>query len=563
MPNRLIVVLFLIFSVVLHGQTDTLHSPLNIPLYLSGTFGELRTNHFHSGLDIKTNGQEGLPVFAVDDGYVYRIKISHNGYGKALYVKHPSGLISVYGHLKYFNDAIERYIKRKQYKKQSFEIEVFPYKIELPVKKGEIIAYSGNTGGSFGAHLHFELRNLKEHPLNPMSYGIHIDDHIKPVLKNAFVYPLDSQAHVNQLRQRVKLNINKINDSVYVSDTVLASGKIGIGIEAYDLQDKSYNRNGLYRIKMKVNGLTVYEHVMEEFSFFNSHYINTLIDYPYFEKYKRRIVKLWVEPYNFLEIYTQLVNDGIVEVDAGKNYQIQIILSDFNNNNVELKIPVFGYMPNRLPEITREQTPYKVIAGQTTRFVIGDWQLDFLPKTAYFDFYLSVKPDIDKLDIEASGIPLHRSFLVKYPLQKIARNKQKYVYLARKSKKRKYYTYSVRKNDSLVAYTKRFGTYVLAYDSIPPVVKPLNFKPKANLTDYQYLKFKIFDKQTGIKSYNGYIDNRWILLEYDYKKNRLTYDFSDMQLKGYKHRLKLIVVDKLGNRQVYQTIFYRKETNNQ
>jgi len=563
MPKIFYSFLIFFFYKILIGQTVEIRHPLDIPLYLSGTFGELRSNHFHSGIDIKTQGKEGFPVFAVDDGYVYRIKISHKGYGKALYVKHPStGLISVYAHLKHFNEKIEHYIKQKQYKKQSFEIEVFPYRIELPVKKGDILAYSGNTGGSSGPHLHFEIRNMLEHPLNPFVYGIKIEDHTRPRLKNIFAYPLNADAQINQSEKRIKLNLKKINDSMFIADTIFASGKIGFGVEAYDTQDNNYNKNGLYRVKVKLNGLTVYEHIMQEFSFAKSHYINTFIDYPYYYKYRKYIQKLWVEPYNLLEIYTQLVNEGILEIKNGKNYQAVIELSDFHSNIVKIIIPIIGKEALPVVKKTSFDTSYKVKAGKETVFKKDDWTLIFRKNSAYFNFNIDLTTDNKYIKITIdNGIPIRQSFLIKYPLKNIKKELRKYVYLARwVSKKKKYYTYSVKKNDTLIGYTKRFGTYVLAYDSLPPVVKPVNFKSNANLKDYQYLKFIIYDRQTGIKSYKAFIDNQWILMEYEPKKNLLVYNFSDFEkinTNKKKHHLKLVVTDRLGNEKIYQTFFYR------
>ncbi len=561
MPKLYTFLFFISLLIQTNAQTDSLHYPLNIPLYLSGTFGELRTNHFHSGLDIKTNGEEGLPVFAVDEGYIYRIKITRNGYGKALYIKHPSGLVSVYGHLKYFNDRIESYIKQKQYKKKSFEIEVFPYKIELPVKKGEIIAYSGNTGGSSGAHLHFELRNMKEHPLNPMTYGIKIIDHKKPIVKNVFAYPLDSLSHINQLGKRVKLNLKRLNDSLYITDTILAYGKIGIGLEAYDLQDFSRNHNGLYKVEVLVNGLKIYEHVMEEFSFFRSHYINTLIDYPYYKKYRRRIQQLWVKPYNLLEIYTQLVQNGIIKIENKKNYQIELVLSDFDQNKTHVKIPVNGYQTKNIQEPERlKKTPFPIKVDKNNVISFYDWILNFPPKTTYTDQYLLLKKQNKAIYINNNGQALHKSYIIKHPLHKVAKKQRPYAYLALLGKKRKaYYIYQTKKNDTITAYTKKFGYFSMRYDSIAPSIKPLNFKEKADLSNYRYLKFKIRDKQTGIKSYEGYIDNQWILLEYDYKTGILTYDFSDLKLSGSKHLIKLIITDNLNNKRYYQSVFYRKD----
>ena len=560
MPKFLLLfVAFFLFCLSSSAQ-DSLWMPLDIPLYLSGTFGELRSNHFHSGLDIKTNNEEGLPVFAVDDGYVYRIKITRNGYGKALYIKHPSGLVSVYGHLQGFNDRIEAYVKQKQYQKQQFEIELFPYKIELPVKKGEIVAYSGNSGGSSGPHLHFELRNVKAHPLNPMAYGIRVKDTQKPVIRKLFVYPLDSLSQVNQSRKRVQLNLTRLNDSVFLADQVLAWGHIGFGIEAYDRQDGVFNHNGLYKITLTVNGLPYFIQEMMEFSFANSKHINTIIDYPYYLKHRRRIQKLWVEPYNPLEIYTQLVGDGSLHIQAYKNYQVEIELADFEGNKVLIKIPVKAHADHSLKPFKLVKTPYYVPVNKTVHFDFAPWSVEFKPHTAYENFYLRATATKKVLSLKNPMKPLQKSYLIRYPLSEITPELRPYAYIALYGKKhRTYYLSGYKKHDSIRAFAKSFGNFVIRFDSIAPFIKPVNFKEKANLTNYQFLRLRTGDKQSGIKAYNGYIDGAWILLEYDYKKGTLTYNFADKKLQGFRHELKVIVEDRLGNSRQYKTVFYRRE----
>jgi len=561
MPKTLLLIVSLfLLSFPAYGQKDSLRRPLDIPLYLSGTFGELRSNHFHSGLDIKTNNEEGLPVYAVDSGYVYRIKITRNGYGKALYIKHPSGLVSVYGHLKYFNDRIDAYIKQKQYKKQQYEIEVFPYKIELPVAKGEIIAYSGNTGGSSGPHLHFELRNRLEHPLNPMSYGITVKDTEHPVLQNIFAYPLDSLSNINRFGKRLKLNYRRVNDSLYRVEPITAYGKIGLGIEAYDRQDYVKNHNGLYQIKVQVNGLPVFEQVMEEFSFARSQMINTIIDYPYYIKHRRRIQKLWVEPYNLLEIYTQLVGDGSLQIEDKKSYKITVTLSDFNGNATQIEVPVKGMKTQIMERNKLMKTPYFIDSDKENLYKIGEWKVVFRPHTTFDAFYLKIQATPKLISIKNPLKPMLKTYKIQYPLHRINPGLRQYAYLALIGRKnRSYYIYTLKNHDTLTGYTKAFGNFTIRYDSIAPYIKPLNFKENADLTNYRFLKLKTGDRKTGIKSYNAYIDGKWILLEYDYKKGSLTYDFADIPLKGKKHELKVIVEDNLGNTRVYKTNFYRKE----
>ena len=560
MPKYFISFLLLLslFACKLQAQ-DSLRNPLDIPTFLSGTFAELRSNHFHSGLDIKTQSKEGLKVHAADAGYVYRIKISRGGYGKALYIKHPNGLVTVYGHLKKYNSNIESYIKRKQYKKKTYEIELFPYKIELPVRKGEVVAYSGNTGGSSGPHLHFEVRNQLEHPLNPMRYGIRVADHQRPILRNVYAYPLDSISHINQMQEKVQLSLTKVNDSSFTTNAILAYGQIGIGVEAFDRQDESWNKNGLYKVQMFLNDLPVFEYVMDEFSFSNSHYINTMIDYEHYQKTWKRIQKLWVEPYNHLEIYTQLVNDGIIEVGNKRNYYIKVILSDFDGNKTYIKIPVYGYKSKIVKKKVIQKTDYQVKADSYTSFKQNGIEIFFPKGAAYYDFYMDLKPHNNGIEVIAEGVPLHKSYQIRYPLNRIPPRLQRYAYISHLGKKgHKYYTTTYHKDSILKAYTKRFGVFEIAYDSIAPYVKPANFRDKSKLNNYRYLQFKVGDKQTGIKSYNGYIDGQWIRLAYEPKKALLTYDFSDLSLTGYKHSLKVVVVDLLGNKAVLDTYFYRK-----
>ncbi len=241
-----ILILFYSFTAIGQGDisinstypTNYFRKPLNIPLVLSGTFGELRTNHFHAGLDLKTQQKEGLNVYSAAQGFISRIKISHWGYGKALYITHPNGYTTVYAHLQKFNKRIEAYIKKQQYKKESYEVHVFPSSSELPVSKDEIIAFSGSTGGFVGPHLHFEIRNTKtEKPINPLFFGIQVYDSKKPRVNSLIGYALDLNSHINQLNIPTQLTYKKLKNGDYLADKIVAFGQIGFGINAYDQLD--------------------------------------------------------------------------------------------------------------------------------------------------------------------------------------------------------------------------------------------------------------------------------------------------------------------------------------
>ncbi|MBT8223201.1 MAG: M23 family metallopeptidase, partial [Eudoraea sp.] len=321
------VVLLLLAGPMLLGQspypTDVFRPPLDIPLILAGTFGELRSNHFHSGIDIKTQQRQGLPVYAIADGTVTRIKISHWGYGKALYIAHPNGYTSVYAHLQKFSPEIEKYVKEIQYRKKSYEVEIFPDFGEIKVDKDGIVAYSGNTGGSSGPHLHFEIRNsLNEKPTNPLLYGLEVRDATNPSLVSLHAYPLSTDARVNQSNERIQLNFSKQADGTYLADKVKALGTIGFGVNAFDRQDMAANKNGVFEIQQLVNGQVYTDFDFDSFSFSETRYINTLIDYTYFGRNRQRIQRCFKAPGNKLSIYKKLFNDGKIEVKEGLNYTV-------------------------------------------------------------------------------------------------------------------------------------------------------------------------------------------------------------------------------------------------
>lgn len=535
---------------------------MDIPIILSGTFGELRSNHFHSGMDLKTQQREGIKIYATASGYVSRIKISHWGYGKAVYITHPNGYTTVYGHLKKFDKKIETYLKKKQYEKKSFSIQLFPKPSELPVSKSEIIAFSGSTGGFVGPHLHYEIRKTNGAiPINPMLFGLRVADHKRPSINALYAYPLSYEAQVHQSAKPVKINFKRQKNGTYLSDSVLASGTIGFGVNAFDRQDGALNKNGIYSLELHVNGEKIYQHQVEKFSFDESKYINLLIDYKHYSKHRQRIQKCFVQPNNKLSIYDkQFPELGFIEVENGKNYTAKIIAKDLDGNQTTLIIPITGKTAPITLKNQEKITDYPVIATAFNKFKKDGVTVAFPKNTFYEDLYLDFRVNVDgTTHIHKPITPLHKSYTLTFDVSKYTPEERKHLFIASYNYKgHPRYSSTIKKENTFYTKTKKLGKFALISDYKAPTVAPSNFKDGQWLTKYRYLKVSIKDNLSGIKSYKGSIDGQWILMEWDLKRGVLVYDFNDLKLNGSKHKLKVVVTDNAHNTKTYSATFYRK-----
>lgn len=549
---------------ILHAQEkypkEVFQSPLEIPLVLAGTFGELRSNHFHSGIDIKTQQREGLPVLAIADGTVTRIVVSHWGYGKALYVAHPNGYTSVYGHLKKFGPEIEEYVKKVQYAKQSYEVEIFPDYGELKVTQGTTVAFSGNTGGSSGPHLHFEIRSsVNEKPTNPLLYGYEVRDATDPTLLGLYAYPLSKDALINQSEEKIQINYTKQADGSFLADKVTASGSIGFGINTFDRQDMAANQNGVYSVRQTVNGRVYSEFDFETFSFGETRYINTLIDYAHFYKFRQRIQKCFKVPFNHLSIYKNLYNDGKIDLEEGMSYNVELLISDIAGNTITLIIPVEGKKESPKKLRDDKTTSDFIIADKPNNFDLGAAKVYFPANTFYDDFYIDLKKGEDTVMIHDNSVAAHRNFTISFDPSKYPPSERDQMFIAHLDENgRPSYSKTYKRDGSFTTRTRTLGTYTLSKDSVAPSITPKNFKERQWLSNYSYLSLTISDDLSGIDTYSATLNGDWILMEYEPKTNTITYNFDDKILNATECELKVTVTDNVGNSNTFISTFFRK-----
>lgn len=542
-----------------HGQNAT--PPLDIPLKLSGTFGEFRPTHFHAGLDIKTQGKEGLKVSAIKRGSIRRIRVALSGYGKCLYIQHADGTTSVYAHLKKFAPKIESFIKAYQYEKESFTVQKFLQLGEITVEQGETIGYSGNTGGSLGPHLHFEIRNTQaETPLNPLQLNFDIPDSIRPIVQGLYRYSLNNDRIIGE---KTALPLTRKNDSVYTVDLQRLGGNHALGIRLFDRQDLSYNRNGIYQAVLRVNGATKFSYTFDTIDFKDGKNIDALIDYPTYKKEKIRIQKLFQTfdiAYRFLP---KEAPNGILNFEKGKAYKVEIIVNDFQQNKTYIEFYVDGSAPNLPPPPAPYTNP---IEPEKDYLFVYDQHELYVPKNSFYQSIdLPIKATKDTLTIGPVDSPQRKGFelSVNLPKKLDTIGKRQFALALyqpdhKKKEKRLRFVWTAKRDSILWTKNAYTGTYVFTKDSLAPKIKPLNFKPDQWMTNYKFLEVEIEDDFSGIKDYRATLNGKWILMEYEPKDNTLIYQFSDHNFEKAALNLELEVTDQVDNKATYRTTIYRK-----
>lgn len=538
--------------------------PMDTPLYLSAPFGSLRDNHFHSGMDIRTYEKEGLPIYAVADGYVARIKYASNGYGKAVYINHPNGYTSVYGHLQRAEGEIASYIKRYQYEIERFDFDHFPGAGKLKVTKGQIIGWSGNSGGSTGPHLHFEIRDTKtEDVINPQLFGIPGVDVYQPVIKKVVVYSLDGNAPVLISTADISKNTLRLGaDSIptYFDTLKVVAGTVGFGVEAYDYLTNTNNEYSLYGITCSVDGKKRYAHKLDRFSFDDSRCINVHIDYARYKETKTRIQKCFKDDGNRITIYNYLLNKGRVPMPKDSLvHEALLTVSDVDGRTASVRV-FFRSVGNVVASPAKPVSTVAAIFYPTKQNMFKTKELEIqVPSKALYDtllFTYKMSPS-EKFayspthQIHDVNTPLNSSISISLKMDPIAETIKDKLLISSLNANGTILAigggYDTDKNGWVTARTSTFSNALIVADSIPPVVKIINANKEGLIKDTLGLTIRIEDDLSGIASYKMTLNGKWMLTDYDAKNDLLTYLFDEKTIFNQKQEAIITVKDKKEN----------------
>lgn len=535
-------------------------APLNFELFLAGNFAEVRSNHFHSGIDFKTQGEAGKPVHAAETGFVSRIKVEPGGFGKALYISHPNGYTTVYGHLQEFSPELTKYVTEQQYKKESFLVDLFPQADAFPYKKGDIIALSGNTGSSQGPHLHFEIRDSKtENTLNPLLFNFDIKDNLPPVILSINLYSLSGRP---ELKSSVKYKATGSNNKYSITgiQPVAVDENFGVGIETVDYLNGSSNKCGVFSIKMFFDEELNFNSEIDEFSFAESRYINSFVDYAEFQKLGSSMYKTFVDPNNNLSVLHYVKNKGIIKIQDDNVHSVRFEIKDVAGNqsnlefNVKRDLSKSAIQADLLP-FYNAYFPY----AEANKF--EDENIIFMlpPKALYNNLYFTYESAPAKSNsysrvhkIHNKNVPIHLNCKLYIKPETLPDHLKPFAVISRVDGNMNSSAGGKWENGYLVASIRNFGDYTIKVDTIAPQITPLNFQPGQDLTKLDQIRFTISDNFSGISEYRGEIDGEWVLFEYDPKNRLLFHNLKYRPLNpSSKHILKLEVKDAVGNKKLY------------
>lgn len=537
-------------------------NPLNIAMDASGTFGELRSTHFHAGDDYRTQQRTGLPLHAAAEGYVSRVRVQIGGGGNSVYIDHPNGYTSVYLHMEDFNEVLTNIVRAEQYKQQRFDVDITLNRNQVVMSKGLLIGRAGNSGGSGGPHLHFEIRDTKsQNPLNPQLFGLKFTDNFKPTINSIMLYDLNNSLF-NEHTPRKSLAVKAVRAGEYTltqNAPLLVDGQFGLGISAVDRHRAGGFQNGVYSIELLIDGKTLSTVVFEELDFNSSRGIHSYIDYPYWKKTKVKIQKSFKDPGNPIEIFKTLPEKRGFELQEKRVYDAKYVVKDVAGNSSELnfKIESTG---------STKKAAYKATGTQffkydkVNSFERNDVKVNIPLKVLYddldFEYGTASTPAngysmVHK--IHNNLIPVFQSYNLAIKPTILPTHLQSKALIASLENGAEGGGFE---NGWVSVNTRNFGNFYVAVDTIAPVITPRNLTSGKNIAAQRKIDFTITDNFSGIQSFNGYIDDKWVLMEYDSKNRHLWHTFDAALTKG-THSFKLVVRDWKDNERVYEASFIK------
>ena len=533
------------------SQEIDFHTPIDAPFDLSGTFGEFRSR-FHTGIDFKSRGVQGQKIFSIEDGYVSRIEVNNYGYGKVIYIDHLNGFTSVYAHLKNFSPELDEYVKSELYKSKRNSIKKFPKKNQLRINKGEVIGYSGNTGRSFGPHLHFEIRDTKsQDAINPLMFNYSYKDDERPIIRGLYIINENNSLVRNSpIRKKVK----KINDSTYTVDDFEYNGKIGIGLDIYDIQYKNlYNQNGVYKVELFIDSILKYSYKMDKIKFSENHYKKIMYDYLSLAQKNKKVLKIYTPRNSDLSFLKNNKFNGIINSDSIRNNSLLVRVSDWNGNSSSIK---FNLKANDSISRRSSYNGIEILTNQNYTLNKNSSIIEIGKNTFYDDLLMNISYQSDTLNLGKEKDPFRSSIRIKLP-HKISDTLELRQSFVGKIINRKISYISSKKNKSYIyASTSSLGEYIISKDTLKPDIKPINFTNKSNIKVKNTLKLRLKDDLSGIKNYSSYFNGNWALFEYEPKSNMIFHNLSDGIIKDGENELIIKYEDGVGNKGVYQVKVY-------
>jgi len=533
---RLILATLFIFLSIDSSAQHKYIPPFSGKIKLTGSFGELRGNHFHMGLDMSTQATKGRRILAVKNGYIERIQVSTSGYGKAIYIKHQDGNISLYAHLDHFSPWIEKVLKQKQYERESFEIKFYPRPYELSVKQGEIIGYSGNTGSSNGPHLHFEIRDKYHHPINPQLFpeiDAKIRDNSYPRINGVYLY---THLDPNQAMSKERIKLKYIRKGFFrASRPVTVDGLFGFGISTWDRQNNPWSKNGVYDIKLlDSRKRLLYHFEVDTLNFNQKRFINNHIDYRAYINQQSRIQKCFVNTIvqdNVSNI--KVKNYGLAPPETGfaKTYTLEI--KDIKQNLTTVEVYVKGVRRKKFyPELSQLDSPedQQITISPFRGKHIDDKHVSLnFPKGSVSEATV-IRYNIGALDFKVGSpdIPLFKPFSLNVRFSKeLFGTHNKQIYLTKYNiRKKKYKPVWARKNTNSIEYKSyNFGKFKIEIDTVEPIIRARNYS--ISMKRFSKFRWKVYDNESGVNKVHCLLNYKWVLCEYEPKERLIWYNFSD------------------------------------